>query len=314
VGKQKSLRAVRSRSQRDWHSVTGRAPQAERQLLRQCGYSDHDIDVMDPKQQAAQIEEAISYGFYCGCLPPGPMDEIETESYFFDLESGKPIELTESLERGSFGYRSAVSRPIRSFKQALLCFQQDDRLDSADREHLDRLANDERMNDHWQTLCQVEPLDPDSAPPGWFIWHMLVARRAAESVDDYPQRQNHARNLEALANFLRKKGQTDQSSLRLLGELANQLREPEEFQPFKELPMSVSRKSHALGSGASLNSRVLSVFMKLMSRHLKTTHGRPFNEIVATLTDIAFPGRETTIDHVRSAVKMRNRLGRSRKT
>jgi hypothetical protein len=151
------------------------------------------------------------------------------------------------------------------------------------------------------------------APPGWFIWHMLVARRAAESVNDYPQRQNHARNLESLASFLRKKGQTDENSLRLLGELAGQLREPEEFQPFKPFPISVSRKSHAFGGGASLNSRVLNVFMKLMSNHLKATYGRPFNEIVATLTDIAFPGRETTVDQVRTAVKLRNRIDRTGK-
>jgi hypothetical protein len=82
------------------------------------------------------------------------------------------------------------------------------------------------------------------------------------------------------------------------------LREPEEFQPFKPFPISVSRKAHAFGHGASLNSRVVNVFMKLMSNHLKAVYGRPFHEIVATLTDIAFPGRETTLDHVRNAVKL----------
>jgi hypothetical protein len=309
VGKRKSSSTVVSKPQRDWRSVTGRAPQVERQLLRECGYSDHDIDVMDPKRQAAEIEEAIGYGFYAGCLPPAPVDEIETQGFFFDLESGKPIKLTAALER-SFGYQSARSRPVRSFKQALVGFQHDERMDSADRGHLERLSNDERMKDHWGSLCRVRPLDPSMAPPGWFLWHMLVARRAAESVNDYPQRQDHARNLETLTSFLRKKGQTDERSLRLLRELASQLREPEEFQPFKPFPISVSRKAHAFGHGASLNSRVVNVFMKLMSNHLKAVYGRPFHEIVATLTDIAFPGRETTLDHVRNAVKLGRRVSR----
>jgi hypothetical protein len=36
---------------------------------------------------------------------------------------------------------------------------------------------------------------------------------------------------------------------------------------------------------------------------LKTLYGQPFYELVATLTDSAFSGRETTTDHVRNAVK-----------
>jgi hypothetical protein len=35
----------------------------------------------------------------------------------------------------------------------------------------------------------------------------------------------------------------------------------------------------------------------------KTLYGQPFYEVVATLTDSAFPGRETTTDHVRNEVK-----------
>jgi hypothetical protein len=53
--------------------------------------------------------------------------------------------------------------------------------------------------------------------------------------------------------------------------------------------------------------------MNLMTNHFKTLYGQPLYEVVATLTDSAFPGRETTTDHVRNAVKptrQEDRLGK----
>ena len=103
---------------------------------------------------------------------------------------------------------------------------------------------------------------------------------------------------------------TDESAFRVLDELRSQLCETKEFQPFKGFLISISRKGHAVDDRALSNSRVLNVFMTLMRNHMKATYGRPFNEIVATLTDIAFPGRETTVDHVRTAVKLGRRINR----
>jgi hypothetical protein len=270
---------------------------------------------MDANRRAAEIEEAISYGIYWGSLPPAPIDDIDTEvPSFFDLESGKPIGLSEVLERGVCGYRGPQRKPVLSFKEALVRFQQDETLDLADREHLERLAADNRMEDHWDSIQRCRPIDTAMAFPGWLIWHVLAARHAAEVVDDHPQRQRHAENAESLAKFLRKKGQTDEPSCQLLEDLARQLRRPEEFTPFNPILIPVSRKSRNTFRGrATVNSRVLKAFINWMSNHLKATYGQPLNEVVATLTDTAFPGRETTIDHVRNAIKPTTKKGRAGK-
>jgi hypothetical protein len=209
--------------------------------------------------------------------------------------------------------RVPEKRRTPSFKEALASFRQDRTLDPADREHLERLAADSRMEDHWNALEHVQPLVTWDSP-GWFIWHVLAARRAAEFVRDYPDRELHAQNAQRLVKFLRKRGEIDESSCELLKVLARQLREPEEFEPFNPIPIPVSRKSRNTFRGhATHNSRELKAFMHWMSNHLKSTYGKPFNELVATLTDIAFPGRETTVDQVRAAVKPTTQRGRSRR-
>jgi hypothetical protein len=299
-----------SKPKLDSRSVSGRPRKQELRILRRWGYVDKDIAAMDSRQQAAEIQEAIKAGIYVGSLPSGPIEDSEP-SVFLDAESGKPIGLSEVAKVGICILQVPEERRIHSFKQALACFRQDQTLDSADREHLERLAADSRIDEHWNLLEGFRPV-VTWASPGWFIWHVLAARRAAEFVRDYPDRQLHAQNAERLTKFLRQKGEMDEPSCQLLEDLARQLREPEEFQPFNPIPIPVSRKSRNTFRGhATHNSRELKAFMHWMSNHLKSTYGKPFNELVATLTDITFPGRETTVDQVRAAVKPTTQAGRS---
>ena len=56
-----------------------------------------------------------------------------------------------------------------------------------------------------------------------------------------------------------------------------------------------------------------SLYRGWMRQYLNRTYGQPLNEVIATATDIAFPGQETTLDQVRAAVKPTTRRGRSAK-
>ena len=153
-----------------------------------------------------------------------------------------------------------------------------------------------------------------AASAGQLIWHVLAARRAAEFVEHYPERQRHAQNAESLASFLKKKGEIDKQTFHLLKKLAHDLREPEDLRPLNPAAIPISRKTRNTFQGhTTTNSRVLKAFMAWMSRHLRATYGQPLNELVATLTDITFPERETTIDQVRAAVKPTTRRERSGK-
>jgi hypothetical protein len=251
-------------------------------------------------------------------LPPGPIEESEKQ-IFLDEETGQPIEISELLKRpeGRGHCIARVPEPRTrpcSYEEALARVQKDERLDPADRQHLKRLAADSRMIEHWNEIQRLRPQEPWVASPGWLIWHVLVARRAAEFFGDYPQKQRHAENAENLAKYLRQEGETDERTCQLLEDLALELRQPEALEPFNAVPVLVSRKGSKINRGYKAhNTRELKAFMNLMTNHFKAIYGQPLYEVVATLTDSAFPGRETTTDHVRNAVKptrQKDRLGK----
>jgi hypothetical protein len=266
---------------------------------------------MNSDEQVAEIQEAIQCGIYAGSLLSGPIEDTEP-LIFLDEESGQPIELGEFVKRG--GGQCILHKPepktrLCSYEEALARFQKDETLDLADRRHLNRLAADSRMIEHWDFIQRCQPLNTWAASPGWLIWHVLVARRAAEYFGDYPRKQRYAENAENLARYLRQRGETDEPTCRLLEDLA-----PEALQQFEAVPVPVSRKGSNIFRGREAhNTRELKAFMNLMTNHFRATYGQPLYEVVATLTDSAFPGRETTTDHVRNAVKptrKKDRLGK----
>jgi hypothetical protein len=287
-------------------------------ILKRWGHSNNDIGAMDFDEQVAEIQEAVRNGIYVGPLPPGPMEESE-KTILLDEETGQPIEISELLKRPE-GHRRCIMREPEprtrscSYEEALARFQKDERLDSADHQHLKRLAADSRMIEHWEDIQRSRLRETWLASPGWLIWHVLVARRAAEFFGDYPQKQRYAEIAENLAKYLRREGETEEPTCRLLEDLALKLRQPEALEPFKAVPIPVSRKGSNIRRGyRAHNTRELKAFMNLMTNHFKEVYGRPFYGIVATLTDSAFPGRETTIDHVRNAVKPTKKKDRSGK-
>jgi hypothetical protein len=294
----------------------------ELRLLRRCDYSAAQIAEMSQEERAAAVQEAIEFGVYAGTLPSSPIEVVEAKGpIFFDVETGLPLTLEQMAKRGVCVYRFPDTIPLyplfekSSLKKALLKFQQNPTLDMADREHLKRLAADERLEEHWSYIVRCcKPKNPLAASAGQLIWHVLAARRAAEFVEDYPERQQHAQNAESLARFLKNKGQIDKQTYLLLKKLAHDLKEPEDLRPLNPAAIPVSRKARSTFEGhTTTNSRVLKAFMTWMSRHLRATYGQPLNDLVATLTDITFPEQETTIDRVRAAIKPTTRKGRSAK-
>jgi hypothetical protein len=228
----------------DW--VAGLPLIQKHRILKRWGYSNNDLDAMDSDEQVAEIQHAVRHGIYAGPLPPGPMEESE-KPIFLDEETGQPIEISELLKRPE-GHRHCIARVPEprtrscSYEEALARFQKDERLDPADRQHLKRLAADSRMIEHWNEIQRLRPQEPWVASPGWLIWHVLVARRAAEFFGDYPQKQRHAENAENLAKYLRQEGETDERTCQLLEDLALELRQPEALEPFNAVPVLVSRK------------------------------------------------------------------------
>ena len=170
---------------------------------------------MNQEKKAAAVQEAIEFGVYAGSLPSSPIEVSQAEGpKFFDVGTGLPLSLQELARRGVCVYRSSDTVPLypllekSSLKKAVLQCQDDQTLDLADREHLKRLVADDRLEEHWNYIIRCcKPRDPSTASAGQFIWHVLAARRAAEFVDDYPERQRHAQNAENLATFLKEKGQ-----------------------------------------------------------------------------------------------------------
>jgi hypothetical protein len=287
-------------------------------ILKRWGHSNKDVGAMDFDEQVAEIQRAVRHGIYAGPLPSGPMEESE-KPILLDEETGQLIEISELLKRPE-GRRHCIMREPEprtrscSYEEALARFQKDERLDSADHQHLKRLAADSRMIEHWEDIQRFQPQETWVASPGWLIWHVLVARRAAEFFGDYPQKQRHAENAENLAKYLRQEGETDEPTCQLLEDLALEQRQPEALEPFKEVPVLVSRKGSKINRGYKAhNTRELKAFMNLMTNHFKAIYGQPLCEVVAALTDSAFRGRETTTDHVRNAVKptrQKDRLGK----
>jgi hypothetical protein len=210
-----------------------------------------------------------------------------------------------------------------SFKDSLEHFEQEhgDKLDAADREHLGRWAEwtaDGSWAEDWNTIQarareRVE-LFGTYAASGFFIRYVLRVRRIAQSINqehaERPRHLKHAEQAENLAKFLKQGNGTlmlpesvDKQLCRLLEFSARRWREPGEFLTFFG-PIRVSRLDRK-------GSRPRMAFMNAMSGYMEDVCGQPLDNVVATLTDIAFQGRPTTIEEVRSARKPTTRSGRS---
>jgi hypothetical protein len=254
-------------------------------VLRRWGYTDDEIVNMDPFQRTSELADALTSGI---CVAP---------------------------ERG------ALERPSwSSFKDSLERFKREHggKLDSADQEHLGRWSEWIASNlweGNWNTI-QTKARKGRSgvyAESGFFISYVLQIRRIAESINEEhlerPRHLMHAAQAESLVKFLRQVGRIqtpepiDLQLCELLELRAREWRNPSEVYTFFG-PIRVSRNNRE-------GSRQRIAFMNAMSSYMEDVCGQPLDNVVATLSDIAFWPRTTTIDEVQSARKPTTRSGRS---
>lgn len=290
------------------------SPKQAVSILRNAGYEQSAIAAMTAEQQADAVQEAISYGIHLSSLPTDSKDRI-TRLIYLHESTGRRLTFSEAIKQmKECRVQSETVVLSLSFDEAVQRLLDDKTLDPEDREHLEGLRTDFRIHEHWKVIEKTPEVSTNKATPGDLIWQVLVGRRVARFIGEFPAREEQARNAEKLAGFLRRTGEVKESDCRLLDDLASRLREPEDYRFLHVGSIPVSRKSRNTSAGkATKNSREVKAFINWMVGYMKATYGRPFNEVVATLTDVTFPGRETTLDQVRAAVKVSTDKGRARK-
>jgi hypothetical protein len=231
------------------------------------------------------------------------------------------------------------------FKDALERFRCRNDLEPANREHIERWARDERADALWDRFHREAP---EHKPEG-LITGALFARCAAELFERIgrPRRSNKLRK--TVSNLLLSDS-PDWRVAPFLEHAAEYLRnEPEIYQVAPDiLPDytvrivnvdSVDAEALGLGLESSApqviadpdgelppllayrnvrqnvnNSRPRRTFKILLSEQMKLIRGNRLDDLVAALTEIAFPGGEVDADHVRPARRPTTRKARKRNT
>ena len=180
--------------------------------------------------------------------------------------------------------------------------------------HLAQWTGDDRAEEVWSEIEKklrlrglADILQDDRYREGVavvFIRHVLAAKGVAEA--DRPDYLKHAAEAESLARFL--SGYHSGMNLilpplpkrrDLVPDLENVARELRDIAK-KSTPVSRKRPDRARTS-----------FMRMISEEIRGMCGKQLDEVVAVLTDEAFPDKETSLDQVRSARKPTTKKGRS---
>jgi hypothetical protein len=194
------------------------------------------------------------------------------------------------------------------FKVALASIRQNDGLSPADRRLLAQWTEDDLLwRRHWQKI-QTKM----QQRIGWwhaefirfFIREVLATKRLADSTELRhslrPIYIKYAKQAEGLARFLKEPARSRlPPAVPFGGKLASQLEEAARLlrrraNPDPSGPLRVSRVSRK-------GSRPRVAFMRLMSNLLNEMCGRPMDEAVVVLTNIAFPNHYSTRHEVRAA-------------
>lgn len=283
-------------------------------ILRRLGLQDEAIRALTPEQQAELVHEAMEYGISVSSLPPSATGRSDRLIYL-EKETGRRVAFEEFARNpGDFLARTETTVICLSLEETISAHLKDNTLDDVDRALLERLKTDFRVGQHWQVIKETPAVVTQSVTAGDLIWQILTGRQIAAFVAEYPEREEQARNAEQLANFLARSDQFPGSDYQILADLAARLRQPEDFRGLRIQSIPVSRKGrNTIGGQTTKNTREVVAFINWMTRFMKESFGKPFNAVVATITDVTYPERETTIDQVRAALKLETRRHRSRK-
>ena len=198
--------------------------------------------------------------------------------------------------------------------------------ESADRELLDRWLSDPRADEIWGAIREAAEHSGKAASPLEFIQTIIKARRSAQASVNRTYGTSWTKKFGrkvAVPGFndewatalpaLKKKLAALSTKLGPL-EVAGILEEEADFirllhrryfgfadhlkLPDQPHPFPLSRKDQK-------GSRVRRLFAQIVCHHLQTHYGRWFEGPVATLTEIAFPGKEMDKDDVIKARRQR---------
>jgi hypothetical protein len=214
----------------------------------------------------------------------------------------------------------------QEFSQAIRRFKHLYSLDANASELLDRWLIDERAEEDWAKINQLAKGQGRRLQPQTLVTIVLEARHIAatrkqldsginKTTAKYSQLANQAEDLGQLfAELSDEEDPTSDSArtfvcnsrqyIRLSKWAANVLRELADSLPSLTAGARMSRSDRD-------GSAERTAFMSRVAHHLSQLCGRPCHGEVATLTEIAFPGREISIEQVRNAIaRPTTRVGR----
>jgi hypothetical protein len=232
--------------------------------------------------------------------------------------------------------RTMAERALTSFKTELARIKAEfaqvepkaGKLDSDDEQHLARWEIDDRAEDVWKTI-QINAFGPIPCGPNptfepldGFIVAVLLARRAADNIDNVyrQQRTRRARYLELAENAERfakfyKTVLSEPPPIPSIAHKKVRLRAEIYESDAKMMRKLAGKAPKALRISREdrKGSRRRVAFMSSISEFISILCGKPLDNVVAILTDIAFPGREaTSLEQVRSARRDTTRIERSK--
>jgi hypothetical protein len=217
----------------------------------------------------------------------------------------------------TFPQRAPAAAPA-CFAPILRKQSRSDGLTLDDRKFLQRWADDPRTNELWDKVQtklapRLDELVSDrffvnEILARFFINEILAIRRVVQSAELLRNQaaayRLNAERAEKLANFLDPKSSWPPPPVPSALKFVPALREAaRELRRLEDHDVGVSRKDQN-------GSRERVMFMRDTTELFIRICGRPLDDVVAALTDIAFPGHETTLDQVRSARRPSTSKGR----
>jgi hypothetical protein len=169
----------------------------------------------------------------------------------------------------------------------------------ADRDHLLRWLDDPRADDVWTTISKLASKRHGVVLAERFVHDVLSCRRLATNPNTFPSFLEHAKAAAKLASFLR----GPQGMPPPMPHIPNYMSLANALDEAARLLREQATKSDT-GLGRSIRtrrSRPHLQFIRFLGETMSGFCGQSLDYETAVLTDIAFPGQETSVEAVRSA-------------
>jgi len=177
----------------------------------------------------------------------------------------------------------------------------------ADRAHLDRWLGEPRADEIWSTI-RKHAINKHRVVSGeLFITKVLSCRSLAQNPEIFPPYLGHARSAETLASFLRgpASGELPPPMPNIPNYLSLATALDETARLLREQALLSAKAGFVKNSGKKKSQSPI-VFIQFLHEVMNALCGQPLDYEVSVLTDIAFPGSETSIEAARAARRIKN--------